>query len=112
LQFNSHAYNIVTPTTIKDIAIMGAIVHIEHHRITLPDHVLAALKLEDGDAVNVSLDGAAVRIVRLDAPVTVALSETVRSRLDRLMRHRGTGRGAYANAAEADAAIRTARQEW
>ncbi len=91
---------------------MGAIVHLEHHRITLPDEVLAALKLEDGDAVSVSIDGAAVRIVRQDTPVTVKLGETARFRLDRLMRHCGAGRGAYVNAAEADAAIRTVREEW
>ncbi|QNM98819.1 AbrB/MazE/SpoVT family DNA-binding domain-containing protein [Chitinimonas koreensis] len=91
---------------------MGAIVRLEHHRITLPDEVLAALKLEDGDALDVSLEGEAVRIVRRSPPAAAELDEAAGARLERLRRHHGAGRGAYADAAEADAAIRHARDEW
>ena len=91
---------------------MGAIVHLEHHRITLPDEVLAALKLEDGDALDISIDGNAVRLVRQASPAPAELNDAARARLDRLMRHCGAGRGAYASAADAEAAIRSAREEW
>lgn len=91
---------------------MGAIVHLEHHQITLPDEVLDALKLRDGDALDVSIEGNAVRIARRHAEPVADLSDSARARLSRLMRYCGAGRGAYANAAEADAFLHQAREEW
>lgn len=90
---------------------MGAIVRLEHHRVTLPDEVMVALKLKDGDTLDISIEGDAVRIVRQADPVA-ELSASAQARLARLMRHCGAGRGAYANAAEADAFIRESREEW
>lgn len=93
---------------------MGSIVHLEQHRVTLPDEVLAALKLQDGDALDVSIEGDTVRMVRQPSAATTTdgLSDNAGARLNRLMRHCGSGRGAYANAAESDAFIRQAREEW
>jgi len=53
-----------------------------------------------------------VRIARRAAPPVADLSDSARARLTRLMRYCGAGRGAYANAAEADAFVRQAREEW